>query len=64
LPLRTSDCRPHRGLIARAVKSAKFAKENKKTFINVYCLSAGNGRQMISAKLCRCWCRRLWKCLL
>jgi hypothetical protein len=42
LPLRTWDYRPHRGLIARSVKSAKSAKENKKTYINVYYLSAAN----------------------
>jgi hypothetical protein len=28
LPLRTCDCRPHRRLIARAVRSAKSAKKS------------------------------------
>ena len=42
LPLRTCDCPPHRGLIARSVQSAKSTKENKKTRINVYYLTAAN----------------------
>ena len=42
LPLRTWDCRPHPSLFVRSLKSAKSAKENNKTYINVCYLSAAN----------------------
>jgi hypothetical protein len=43
LPLRAWGCRPHRDLIARSVKSAMSAQENKKSYRSVYYLSAANG---------------------